>query len=276
MPEGPEIRRAADRIAAVLIDEPIEEIAFAFPQLQRFSKVLRGSTVTEVETRGKAMLTHFDSDWVIYSHNQLYGVWKVVRRGKLPATRRSLRLALHTASHSALLYSASDISVWPREEIGMHPFLSRLGPDLLSRPPQWQEIAARLDEREFRGRALGALYLDQGFLAGVGNYLRSEILYCAGLHPSRRALTLSRAERGRLARESLAVTRRSYATGGITLSPRLAAQARRESGAFERRRFFVFGRDGHQCYRCTEVIQRGSMSSRRIYWCPTCQSDSGP
>jgi endonuclease-8 len=276
MPEGPEIRRAADRIAAVLIDEPIEEIAFAFPQLQRFSKVLRGSTITEVETRGKAMLTHFDSDWVIYSHNQLYGVWKVVRRGKLPATRRSLRLALHTASHSALLYSASDISVWPREEIGMHPFLSRLGPDLLSRPPQWQEIAARLDEREFRGRALGALYLDQGFLAGVGNYLRSEILYCAGLHPSRRALTLSRAERGRLARESLAVTRRSYATGGITLSPRLAAQARRESGAFERRRFFVFGRDGHQCYRCTDVIQRGSMSSRRIYWCPTCQSESGP
>ena len=276
MPEGPEIRRAADRIAAVLINEPIEEIAFAFPELQRFGNLMLGATVIEVETRGKAMLTHFNNDWVIYSHNQLYGVWKIARRGKLPATRRSLRLALHTSSHSALLYSASDISVWPRDEIGMHPFLARLGPDLLSRPPQWREIATRLDEREFRGRALGALYLDQGFLAGVGNYLRSEILYCARLHPARRAQTLSRAERGRLARESLAVTRRSYETGGITLPPRLAAQAKRASGAFERRRFFVFGRDGHQCYRCDDVIQRGSMGSRRIYWCPTCQSDSGP
>jgi len=271
MPEGPEIRRAADRIARVLVDATIEDVEFAFPHLQRFAPILAGQRVVDVETRGKALLTHFDNDFSVYSHNQLYGVWKIARRGRTPKTGRSLRLALHTASHSALLYSASDISVWARDELGMHPFLARIGPDLLSGGLHWRDVAGRLTDPRFARRSLAALYLDQQFLAGSGNYLRSEILFCAGLHPLRRPVDLGRGERGRLARETLAVTQRSYATGGITLTPRLAAQLARSVKGFERRRFFVFARDGRPCYRCDSKILRDSIGSRRIYWCPRCQ-----
>lgn len=272
MPEGPEIRRAADRIAEVLVGEPIEEVSFAFPKLRRFSAILRGQDVLELETRGKALLTHFDNGYSIYSHNQLYGVWKIAPRGRLPATKRSLRLALHTSKHSALLYSASDISVWATDELGMHPFLATLGPDLLSVGLSWRDIAQRLDQREYSRRALGSLYLDQHFLAGSGNYLRAEILFCAGLHPKRRPKDLSRGERGRLARETLAITLRSYETGGITLPPKLAASLKKTARGFESRRFHVFARDGKPCYRCGASIKRDSMGSRRIYWCPGCQS----
>lgn len=271
MPEGPEIRRAADRIANVLVDETIEEVSFAFPQLQRFTSVLAGQQVVDIETRGKALLTHFDNDYAIYSHNQLYGVWKIAKRGKMPASNRSLRLALHTARHSALLYSASDISVWPRDELGMHPFLASLGPDLLSASLSWRDISERLALPRFLGRSLAALYLDQHFLAGSGNYLRSEILFCAGLHPLRRPKDLGRKERGQLARETLKLPRRSYETGGITLTPRLAASLKKSVKGFERRRFFVFGRDGRACYQCGDTIRRDSIGSRRIYWCPGCQ-----
>ncbi|WOJ97608.1 endonuclease VIII [Congregibacter brevis] len=274
MPEGPEIRRAADRIAHVLVDEPIEEVLFAFPDLQRFTPVLSGQRVLEVETRGKALLTHFDNDYAIYSHNQLYGVWKIAKRGKMPATNRSLRLALHTSRHSALLYSASDISVWPRDELGMHTFLATLGPDLLSARLEWQDVSERLQSPRFAGRSLAALYLDQHFLAGSGNYLRSEILFCAGLHPKRRPKDLSRGERGLLARETLKLPKRSYETAGITLPPRLAATLKKKVKGFERRRFFVFGRDGRACYQCGDKIRRDSIGSRRIYWCPTCQPES--
>ena len=112
MPEGPEIRLAADKIEAVLRDKPAERIEFGLAPLKRFTKPLTGSTVLSLETRGKALLTHFDSGYTIYSHNQLYGVWRVVKRDKLPKTNRQLRLAIHTDQHSVLLYSASDISVW--------------------------------------------------------------------------------------------------------------------------------------------------------------------
>ena len=117
MPEGPEIRRAADKIEAVLKDNTIQKVEFGLKPLKKYAKPLTGTKVLSLETRGKALLTHFDSGTTIYSHNQLYGVWRIVKRDKLPKTNRQLRLALHTDQHSALLYSASDISVWQTEKI---------------------------------------------------------------------------------------------------------------------------------------------------------------
>ena len=113
MPEGPEIRIAADTIANVLVGNTVETIRFGLPRLRHFSKQLKGHRVIDVETRGKALLTHFDHGYSIYSHNQLYGVWKVCSGHKLPKSNRSMRILLQTETHSAVLYSASDISVWP-------------------------------------------------------------------------------------------------------------------------------------------------------------------
>ncbi|MFN2289497.1 MAG: endonuclease VIII [Chromatocurvus sp.] len=271
VPEGPEIRRAADRIEKVLAGRVIESISFGLPRLGHYVDVLQGQRVQSMETRGKALLTHFDNAWTIYSHNQLYGVWRVVARDRLPETRRSLRLALHTEAHSALLYSASDISVWPTPEIDQHPFLSRIGPDILSPDLQWREVADRLASAAFRRRRLEALYLDQRFLAGIGNYLRAEILYSAGMNPLRIAASLGRGERGKLARATLEISRRSYATGGITLPPQLAARLASQKLPRKQRRFFVFGREGHPCYRCSAEVARRETGGRRLYWCPGCQ-----
>ncbi len=271
MPEGPEIRRAADAIADVLEGRTIDTVRFGLPRLRHQARKLRGQRVTSIETRGKALLTHFEHGWSIYSHNQLYGVWKVSPRGKLPKTNRSLRLALHTESHSALLYSASDISVWPTEEIEEHPFLRRIGPDILSPDLGWGDIADRLADERFRRRSLAALYLDQAFIAGIGNYLRAEILFDAGLHPDLKPEQLTRGERGRLARSTLAISQRSYATGGITNKPRLAAALKRQGLPREKSRFSAFGRAGLPCYRCQGEIQRIESNSRRLYYCPTCQ-----
>jgi len=132
MPEGPEIRIEADRIEGVLRGELVEQAWFARPELQRRAGDIVGRRVSAVETRGKALLTHFDNDVVLYTHNQLYGRWYVRPRGELPHTGRSLRVALHTARGSALLYSASAIELLDRAMLSAHPFLARLGPDALS------------------------------------------------------------------------------------------------------------------------------------------------
>lgn len=273
MPEGPEIRRAADQLADVLVGRAITRARFGIPRLRRHAKSLVGHQVIEVETRGKAMLTHFDHGYSIYSHNQLYGVWRVVRGHKLPKSSRSLRLLLQTDAHSAILYSASDISVWPTEELVAHPFLARIGPDIMSAQLDWRDVAARLGQAPFNGRELSALYLDQAFLAGNGNYLRSEILHDAGIHPRRRPATLSRGEIGKLARSTLAISRRSYATGGITLAPRLAHRLEKQGLEREWRRFYVFGRTDQPCYRCGESVLRSEANSRRLYHCRVCQPE---
>jgi endonuclease-8 len=271
MPEGPEIRRAADRIERALLDRPLCGVYFAFEDLAPFADALVGQRVTAVDTRGKALLTRFDGGLTLYSHNQLYGRWYVMRSGRKPKTGRSLRVALHTDRHSAFLYSASDVDLLDEDGLASHPFLSRLGPDILDRRLTAEAVAARLGEKAFRRRALGALYLDQGFLAGNGNYLRSEVLYFSGLHPARRPADLDDAARERLARETLRVARRSYRTAGITNPPSRVEVLKSQGlkrGAF---RFAVFGRAGRPCYVCSEPIERIDMTSRRLYFCPVCQ-----
>ncbi|VDZ80119.1 endonuclease VIII [Salmonella bongori] len=76
MPEGPEIRRAADNLEAAVKGKTLTDVWFAFAQLKPYESLLTGQIVTRIETRGKALLTHFSNGLALYSHNQLYGVWR--------------------------------------------------------------------------------------------------------------------------------------------------------------------------------------------------------
>ena len=272
MPEGPEIRLAADRVAKVLVGRNIAEVGFGLPKLKSFEQRLTGNKVSAVETRGKAMLTRFDCGLTLYSHNQLYGRWYTMRRPRMPETKRALRVALHTETHSALLFSASDIEVLDEKQLLRHPFLQRIGPDILDAQLTSDDVAMRLREQRFCNRALGGLYLDQGFLAGNGNYLRSEILWAARISPTRRPADLEPAEISLLARETLRISRRSYRTRGVTTPPGLARELKARGWPYEQYRFCVFAREGLSCHRCDATIERRTMSSRNVFSCPVCQA----
>jgi endonuclease-8 len=269
MPEGPEIRRAADRLAEAVVGERLASAWFAFPALKRFEKKLVGSIVESIVPHGKALLTRFDNGWTLYTHNQLYGVWRIAAAGERPGGRRSLRVALETRGKAILLYSASDVAMWRSDELHAHPFLARLGPDVLEPALDEAAVEARLREPRFAGRSLGALLLDQGFLAGMGNYLRSEVLFAARLRPERRPRDLDDGERAALARELLAVPRHSYATRGIAPAGGMRADYLTDTpDAF---RFLVFDREGQPCPVCGATIERREVGSRRLYLCPPCQ-----
>lgn len=272
MPEGPEIRRAADELASVLRARKITEVTIGLPRLRPARRHIEKATVMRVDSHGKAMLTQFSSGMTLYSHNQLYGVWRIVTRGELPETNRALRIGLHTEQHSALLYSATDIELWETRQLENHPFLKKLGPDLLDEKLTAALVTDRLLASRFVRRSLGALYLDQGFIAGVGNYLRSEILHFAGLAPRSRPVDLTRQQLSRLGRVTLQIGQRSYKTAGLTLPAAKVRELAREGADFENSRFAVFDRDGDACYQCGTEVIRDELSARRIYWCPACQA----
>lgn len=271
MPEGPEIRRVADRLHRVLTGRTIRKVWFAFDHLKSFEARLEGQSIKSVDSWGKALLTRFEDDHVIYSHNQLYGVWRVLRRGEEPGGRRSPRLEIASDTHSAWLLSASDISLWRFDELDRHPFLSKLGPDLLTHRVSEAAITARLREKPWCNRRLGTLLLDQHFYAGIGNYLRSEILFFAGLHDRFRPCDLSDARCHLLARTMLGITARAWRRAGVTnprvwREPMIAAGERRS-----RWRHAVFNREGLPCHACKTMIEKHSVASRRLYFCPRCQ-----
>ncbi len=269
MPEGPEIRRAADQIETAIGGRITTTVEFHLPALKRWEGPLSGVRVLRVDTRGKAMLTRFANGLTLYSHNQLYGRWYCVARGHLPETGRRLRVAIHTRAHSALLYSASEIRVLREDEVERHPFLSRLGPDILGLDAS--QTLHRLTDPRFHRRQLGTLLTDQAFVAGIGNYLRCEILFHCRLHPRLRPSDLTPSQQEVLAGTMVELPRRSYATGGITNDRQRAARLMDKGATFEQARFLVYRREGLPCYRCTAPILKVRHSGQGCYLCPRCQ-----
>ncbi len=271
MPEGPEIRRAADKVHRAIAGNRAEDVFFAFEHLKPYEERLIGCTVTEVRPYGKALVTAFDNGLAVYSHNQLYGQWMVCKPNAVPATRRQLRFAIHTAERWALLYSASDIEVLTAEAVPHHPYIAKLGPDTLDSTVPPEAVQARTLGAKFCRRQFATLLLDQGFLGGIGNYLRSEILFVAGIHPSQRPVDCSPGQIATFSDAALALPRQSYRHSGITNDLALAAQLK--AAGYRRRhyRHWVFGRQGQPCHRCGTIIEKLMIGGRRCYVCPVCQ-----
>jgi endonuclease VIII len=271
MPEGPEIRRSADAIARALVGQPITHIEYRVPRLARKARALKCARVARVYSRGKALLIEFDNGLTHYSHNQLYGEWEVHEGPPDLDDRRTVRVILATPTHSAILYSATQIELIPTSEVERHPYIAALGPDVLDASTTAAVMRRQLEDERFRGRSLGSLLLDQRFAAGLGNYLRSDILFTAGIRASVRPQDLDDDARKRLARAILDLSRRSYRTEGITNDLTRARKAKRAGVPFERYRFLAYGREGEPCWVCNTPIVRRDEGGRAVFHCSRCQ-----
>ena len=217
------------------------------------------------------MLIRFDNGFTIYSHNQLYGKWIISPDGKAPDVKRQLRISVYTHKGAAFLYSASDINVLKDHELAVHPYLSKLGVELLSETTTQKNIFQRLMMFRKSKRRLMTLLQDQTILAGIGNYLCCEILYVSGLHPETRICDLNEQQLKQLAKQSFRLTWQSYKTAGITNLLSLANKKAKQGIAFEDYRFYVYRREGLACYRCGEIIVKDKFSGRMGYCCLHCQ-----
>jgi endonuclease-8 len=274
MPEGPEIKRAADVLSRAIVGKRALLVEFAFPRLYDHGRALSGRRIASVNPRGKAMLTNFAGGQTIYSHNQLYGEWDVLPRGTAPHPTKQIRLAIHTDTSVAVLYSASSIEVIQTRDIATHPYVQKLGVELLDVSTTHEQVLTQVNALRFARKSLAALLLDQGFLAGIGNYLRSEILFVARIPPNVRIADLNHQQRAALAAAALDLTRQSYQTHGITNDVKLAQRLKKRGWPFGRYRHWVFDRDGEPCHVCQSTIERQDIGGRGLYWCLRCQAAS--
>lgn len=272
MPEGPEIHRAADKIRKVLEGKTIEAVEVTLPRYADRVHEFQNKTVLKVEARGKAMLIHFDS-FVLYSHNQLYGRWTVNKRETAAKNwNRSLRIALSTKSHTCRLWSATDILMLEPWEVSGHQYIEKLGPDVVIQETTELQLVEHMNQKKFQRRRLKTLLLDQGFFAGIGNYLRSEILFTAGLHPDRTVASLNEEEKKNLATQALFLSRQSFQVPGITVDLELYEQLRDIGLTRGKARHWVFTRNDLPCHRCGDLIVHTRPGKRRLDYCAQCQT----
>ena len=271
MPEGPEIHRAANRIAKALVGKTLNQVEFHYKTVEGLEHYFLNKEVEYVKARSKGLLISV-GDYVMYSHNQLYGRWTVNRATTKPKpTNRSLRVLLGNDKNTARLWSATDIEILEPWELPGHPYLAKLGPDVADLEVRFDDVLAQVSDKKFARRQLSGLLLDQGFLAGVGNYLRSEILFCAGISPYRKPGSLTEDELEQLARSAIEITALAYHEKGVTVPQELYKTLRDNGLSRYQARHYVFTRNGLECHNCNSLIIHTRLSSRRLDYCPKCQ-----
>ena len=271
MPEGPEIRRAGDRISKVLAGKEIIESNFIYEPLRDKEEIVKNKNIKDITTRGKAMLIRFKNDWTMYSHNQLYGRWTINLNTTKINSNRSLRVVFKTNKHTVRLWSATDIDIFPTSEENEHSFLKKIGPDILNESCSIKLIEERLTSKSFYKKKASTLMLDQTVFAGLGNYLRSEILFDAKIHPDDRPFDLEKTTITQWAKSIKNISHLAYKTGGFTISKSLAE---RNKSNGERRRSYrhaVFMRHQYECLNCEGLIERKWYGKRKLDYCPCCQ-----
>lgn len=256
MPEGDTIARAARSLHAWMAGR---ELTAARSRARKAPvERLVGQNIVSVEAKAKHLLMRFSSGAVLHSHMRMTGSWHVYSQGECwrkPSWRAAV--VLEAGDHVAVCFDAPVVELLAAREVELHPALASLGPDVLVRPLDLDEVCRRaaLQPEEL---TIGELLLDQQVVSGVGNIWRSETLFACRCNPWR--------PHGSLAPSVLDEL--------VTTAARLMSAA--TDGGRARAGLRVYDRAGRSCARCGASISRAKMGAvaRTVYWCRSCQGPS--
>jgi len=302
MPEGPEVRKHADALEAVLTKRKIISLEARTRDARAWLKEnetrLRGKRIERVFSHGKHLVGLIEGGFYFHSHLMMWGRWQTFVPEAPSEKDRRERARIVVAGGAALLFSAPIFNVGEGDPYQQIDNLRSLGPDVLP-------YDHNFDEAEFRRRLLldkhrevtiGAALLNQRILAGLGNYLRAEVMFACRLDPWRKVAALTKQQLKCLGKTAPELSRRAYehnATASdaerelMRNDTRLVYQPGREYGT----RHWVFRRTNLPCLHCGEPIKQlrqqtyndeeeGGLTqsepalperTRIVYYCAKCQ-----
>lgn len=274
MPELPEVETVVrDLTAADIIGTTIIEVTTNWPRMIQnmspaaFAEALQGRRITHLWRRAKYIVFDLDNATHLLLHLRMTGKLRLDQPGD-PLTKHDHATFLLDDGRCLIF---NDSRKFGRLQIADDRLqaLSHLGVEPLSSAFTLAALSARLSKST---RCLKSLLLDQSTIAGLGNIYVDEALWAAGIHPQRRANTLTGAELQLLHRAIKSVLRRGIKNQGTTLGNgeanfySVAGHRGRNADALK-----VFRRDGLPCPRCHATIQRAIVGQRGTHFCATCQ-----
>jgi len=268
MPEGAECKLAAEGLARALTDRTIVGIEIVSGRYAKKPFDGYAELVSELPKRvvgagchGKFIYILLDGgDSSLWSTLGMTGHWS---RGLSSHTR--VRLSLDDGTE--VCYSDTrnfGTLKWSRGRRRLSEKLRTLGPDMLSDDVSHERFQAAL-LRKPKWTLTEAL-MDQGIIAGVGNYVKAESLWHARLSPHRKVDSLCQEEFEILNDSIKKVLRDSYQSLGATIKSYKDFEGKK--GGYGER-FSCYGReldsDGE------EVTREETLDGRTTWWVPTRQ-----
>lgn len=303
MPELPEVEYTARQLRASVVGAVIREAqvfwerSIGHPQVSEFLVETSERRIEGVRRRGKFLLLDLSGNLFLSIHRRMTGNflllpagWEIdtslrerdpqawSTRGPLfhvaaydeDADHRELnycRVCFIFTDGRCLLFTDprkfGRIELWSRAS--EEKAFAGLGPEPLSEDFSVERFNATLAGRR---TGIKQLLLDQTVVAGVGNIYADEALFLAGIHPLRRADSLTTHE-ARLLRDGI-VTALTLGIehGGTSFNDYRDLWGEAGNNYNHVR---VYHQEGKPCSRCGTLIERMVIAQRSAHFCPGCQ-----
>jgi len=275
LPEAEHTRRKLERsvVGKTIAKAHVEPDAIVFEGRSRrwVAGRLNGRAVVAAHRRGKFLWLELDRGPHPILHLGMTGTVRLKGDDPLvlssspkeidrswPPRFTKLRLTMDDGAEVAFTNARRLGRVLFRESPRDEKPIAKLGFDPWTDMPSKAAFAERIGRRE--RAVLKSLLLDQGFAAGVGNWIADEVLYQAGLDPRRRVESLSAAEI-----EALRAKIRHVVATAVKADARKSALPKR--WLFHRR----WGKDPDATTADGEAIQFVEISGRTTAWVPSRQ-----
>lgn len=216
--------------------------------------------MSDVSCKGKFIYIVLQNDWTIWNTLGMTGSWssKQVKHSRAEIILdNGTSVFFNDARNFGTLKYVHGLDA-------LNEKLASIGPDMLSEHVDNALFISRM--RKKNKRTITENLMDQTLVSGVGNYLKSECLYFAGISPYRTCESISDTELISLSDTIKAVIRQSYKTGGATIYTFKNFEG--EKGQYTSR-FAVYNQEkdpnGH------EVKSFTSPEGRTTFWVPEVQ-----
>jgi formamidopyrimidine-DNA glycosylase len=229
MPEGPEARTVADKLRQTLLSKTIVSAERGErAKIEGWDELVLPAEIVKVFSYGKKVIIQLSTGYsLIFSlgmtgrlqykpgnHSHIHFVIADrVKVGAMFVVKNKFDLYFDDTRYMGGLDVVSPANY--------AAFFSDLGPDLLERaltsPISTEEWLAIYHKKRPSKRAIHDLLVDQSYVAGMGWYLISDILYYSGIHPERPNDSISDQDWETLRISAHQVIALSYSYGGHTI-----------------------------------------------------------
>lgn len=280
-PEGPEARTVADKLRSTLLNKIIfNKYKGDRANSKGFELLKIPSDIIGVRSYGKKVLIYIKYNNDIYiivvslgmtgrlqysqgnhSHiNLAIGEYQIL--GSLRIIRPSFVLYFDDQRYMG------HFDIIPVSGIGI--YLKGIGPDLLQAAldektyissEHWKQI---FNLKKVKKWKICKALLDQDLIAGIGNYIKSEVLYYSKIHPERTVETLTDEELEVLRIVCHKIIMLSYSYGGFTIESFISPD-----GSWGKYPAAVYGKQFDSCGN--PVIKGKTSDGRTSHWVPSLQ-----
>ncbi|PKN60876.1 MAG: DNA-formamidopyrimidine glycosylase [Deltaproteobacteria bacterium HGW-Deltaproteobacteria-11] len=258
MPELPEVETLCRQLKQTILGAVIEELVILDNKLGH-PEYVAGLCVRSVERQGKFLLIRLDKGPTLHLHLRMSGrlLWHSHADGLPAHSRFMIRFP-----HGRL------ICIDPRRfaTLALDDPKDRTAP--VPDPLKALNASKLCKAAQGRQAPVKSFLLNQAVVAGIGNIYACEMLHKAAVSPRRRAGSLSPAEWRKVAQAGRNILRKATACRGTSISDWRDLYG--EKGEYQHR-LAVYGREGLECTRCGEKIQRTAIGGRGTWYCAACQ-----